>query len=263
VPEETPTTARDSVLATLTKGLVLCMVCALVVSTAAVGLRPQYEANKALDRKRNILLAAGLLEEGGDVEFLFDQVEPRLVDLATGEYVENVDPSGYDRRAARKDPQRSIAIPAEQDLARLRRRARYSNVYVVYDNARLRSVILPIYGAGLYSTLYGYIALAGDGNTVQGVRFYEHRETPGLGGRVDDPAWLAKWKGKQVCDQDGKARFALVKGSVDPEHPESRYRVDALSGATMTSRGVTNLVQYWLGDGGFGPFLARIRTQGG
>lgn len=263
MPEQAPTAARDGVLQTLMKGLVLCMVCAVVVSTAAVGLRPQYEANKALDRKRNILLAAGLLEEGGDVEFLFDQVQPRLVDLATGEYVESMDPAGFDQRAASKDPERSIAIPAEQDLARLRRRARYSNVYLVYDNARLRSVILPIYGAGLYSKLYGFIALAADGNTVQGVRFYEHGETPGLGGRVDDPAWLAKWKGKQVYDQDGKARFALVKGRVDPERPESRYRVDALSGATMTSRGVTNLMRYWLGNGGFGPFLARIRTQGG
>jgi Na+-transporting NADH:ubiquinone oxidoreductase subunit C len=241
----------------------LSMVCSVIVSTAAVALRPLQEANKALERKRNILLAAGLLREGEDINALFEQVDTRLVDLATGEYVEGVDVTTFDPRTAAKAPQTSVAIPRDRDIAKLRRRAKYAPVYLVRDNTGLRSVILPVHGPGLYSTLFGFIALSGDGNTVQGLRFYEHGETPGLGAEVDNPAWLGKWPDKRVYDEDGKVRLAVIKGTIDRASPEARYQVDGLAGATMTSRGVTNLVRYWLSEDGFAPFLARIRAQRG
>ena len=253
---------NDTVGKTMLVAVTLCLICSLVVSTAAVTLRPLQEANKVLDRKRNILLAAGLLEEGADVEYAFEQVQTRLVDLATGAYMEHTDPALHDQRAAAKDPELSVAIPPDEDLARIRRRTRTATVYLVEDSGGLRSVILPVYGAGLYSTLYGFIALAGDGNRVQGVRFYEHGETPGLGGEVDNPRWLAKWTGKQVADAQGQLRISVVKGGVAPDSPEVLYQVDAISGATITSRGVSNLMRYWLGEQGFGPFLAKIRSQG-
>ena len=253
---------NDTVGKTLLVAVTLCLVCSLVVSTAAVTLRPLQEANKALDRKRNILLAAGLLEKGADVESAFEQVQPRLVDLETGAYVEGTDPAVHDPRAAARDPGLSVAIPPQEDLARIHRRARQAIVYLVEYSGALRSVILPVYGAGLYSTLYGFVALAGDGNRVQGVRFYQHGETPGLGGEIDNPRWLSQWSGKQLTDAKGQLRISVVKGGVDPDSPEAHYQVDAISGATITSQGVSNLMRYWLGEQGFGPFLAKLRSKG-
>jgi Na+-transporting NADH:ubiquinone oxidoreductase subunit C len=262
VPEERSGSRNNETIGkTLLVAVTLCLVCSLVVSTAAVTLRPLQAANKALDMKRNILLAAGLLEEGVDVEFAFEQVQPRLVDLASGAYVD-ADPALHDPRAAARDPARSVAIPPNEDLAKIRRRARQATVYLVEYSDGSRSVILPVYGAGLYSTLYGFIALAGDGNRVQGVRFYEHGETPGLGGEIDNPRWLAKWNGKQLADTKGQLRISVIKGGVAPDSPEAQYQVDAIAGATITSRGVSNLMRYWLGEQGFGPFLAKFRSQG-
>jgi Na+-transporting NADH:ubiquinone oxidoreductase subunit C len=253
---------NDTVGKTLLVAVTLCLVCSLIVSTAAVTLRPLQEANKALDRKRNILLAAGLLEKGADVESAFEQVQPRLVDLETGTYVEHTDSAVHDPRAAARDPGLSVAIPPQEDLARIHRRARQAIVYLVEYRGGLRSVILPVYGAGLYSTLYGFVALAGDGNRVQGVRFYQHGETPGLGGEIDSPRWLSQWNGKQLTDAKGQLRISVVKGGVDPDSPEAHYQVDAISGATITSQGVSNLMRYWLGEQGFGPFLAKLRSKG-
>jgi Na+-transporting NADH:ubiquinone oxidoreductase subunit C len=263
MPENSGETRNnDTVGKALLVAVTLCLVCSLVVSTAAVTLRPLQEANRLLDKKRNILLAAGLLEEGMDVEPAFEQVQPRLVELATGNYVNDTDPALYDQLAAARDPGLSVAIPADKDLAKIRRRARHATVYLVEAGDGLRSVILPVYGAGLYSTLYGFIALSGDGNRVQGVRFYEHGETPGLGGEIDNPRWLSQWNGKQVNDAMGQLRISVVKGSVAPDSPEAKHQVDAISGATITSRGVSELIRYWLGDQGFGPFLSKIRSRG-
>lgn len=257
-----PRRANDGIGKILLVALSLCVVCSVVVSTAAVILRPLQDANKTLERKRNILSAAGLYRDGEDIDVLFQQVQTRLIDIATGEYVPDADAAAYDQRAAAKAPGTSIAISPQQDIAKIRRRAKHAPVYLVSDDNGTRSIVLPVHGYGLYSTLYGFAALAGDGNTVQGLRFYEHGETPGLGAEVDNPDWLAKWPDNLVFDDDGKVRLAVVKGTVDPASPDARHQVDGLAGATMTSRGVTNLIHYWLGEEGFAPFLARIRAEG-
>ncbi|MGB0764601.1 MAG: NADH:ubiquinone reductase (Na(+)-transporting) subunit C, partial [Luminiphilus sp.] len=111
---------------------------------------------------------------------------------------------------------------------------------------------------GLWSTLYGFVALESDGNTIAGLGFYEHKETPGLGGEVDNPRWKNLWKGKQVY-RDGAVAISVVKGSVDQGSDAANWQVDGLSGATLTSRGVSNLVQYWLGEDGFEPYLRNLR----
>ncbi len=266
MPEDTNSSlqqSKDSIGNILRVALSLCVVCSVIVSTAAVTLKPLQEANKVLERKRNILLAADLYREGEDIDLLFEQVETRLVDLATGEYVEGVDATAYDQRAAARAPDTGVVIPRDKDIAKIRRRAKDAPVYLVRDSTGVRSVILPVHGYGLYSTLYGFIALSSDGNTVQGMRVYEHGETPGLGGEVANPAWLATWRDKEVYDEEGKVRLAVVKGVVDRDSPEVRFQVDGLAGATMTSRGVTNLVHYWLGEEGFGPFLAKVRAERG
>lgn len=252
--------SNDSTAKTLIVAFSLSIVCAIFVSSAAVMLKPVQEVNKALDRKRNILAAAGMLEEGKSVEEQFAEVSTRVVDLRTGKFVDDVDAQKYDQRKAAKDPAQSEQLSAEQDMAKISRRENYSLVYVVEDSTgEIEKIILPIHGYGLWSTLYGYIALESDGNTVAGLGFSEHGETPGLGGEVDNPRWKANWPGKKVY-RDGEVAIGLIKGAVDPASANAPWQVDGLAGATLTARGVTNLVQFWLGENGFEPFLNNLNA---
>ena len=242
---------------------VLCVICSVLVSSAAVFLRPTQAINKALDKKKNIIMAAGLKVEGADVDELFKNIEPKIVDMATGQYVEDVDPNSYDQRRAAKDPTQSIAVPPDKDLGDIKRKANYASVYLVRKNEQVKKVILPVHGLGLWSTLYGFLALDGkDLNTIKGLVFYEHAETPGLGGEVDNPAWKALWNGKEAFDKDGNIRIEVIKGKVDPSRDGAKYQVDGLSGATITSRGVRSMLRYWLSAEGFGAYLTRLKEQG-
>jgi Na+-transporting NADH:ubiquinone oxidoreductase subunit C len=250
--------SNDSTKKTLIVALLLSLVCAIFVSSAAVMLQPVQEVNKALDRKRNILAAAGMLEPGKSVEEQFAKVTTRVVDLRTGKFTDEVDPAKYDQRKAAKDPKRSEELSDQEDIAKISRREDYSLVYVVEDeNGKLDKIILPIRGYGLWSTLYGFIALDSDADTVAGLGFYEHGETPGLGGEVDNPRWKALWPGKEVY-RDGDVALSLIKGTVDPNSSNAPWQVDGLAGATLTSRGVTNLLHFWLGQNGFEPFLKNL-----
>ena len=242
----------------------VCLVCALLVSTAAVSLRPRQDANRALDRKQNILLAAGLQAEGKRIDEIYAQrILPRVVELATGEHMEGIDPEKYDPRRMARDPEASQSVPPEDDLASIRRRANYAVVYLVEDEGRVAKLILPVHGLGLWSTLYGFLTLDyGDLTTIRNLVFYEHGETPGLGGEVDNPDWRAQWDGKQVYDEYGAVRLEVIKGQVNPQRPEARHQVDGLSGATLTSQGVDRMLKYWLGQHGFGPYLAKLKRQG-
>ena len=254
---------RETVGKTFLVATLLCLVCSFLVSSAAVYLRPTQAVNKALDKKRNIVMAAGLEAEGKSIDELFAQIEPKVVDLATGEYVEMDDPAAYDQRRAAKDPAQSVAVAADIDRASIKRRAKYASVYLVRKGDQVKKLILPVHGLGLWSTLYGFIALdARDLNTIKGLVYYEHAETPGLGGEVDNPAWKALWNGKKVFDEKGEVRIEVIKGKVDPSRPGSQYQVDGISGATITARGVKEMLRYWLDEEGFGPFLARLKAQG-
>ncbi len=252
--------SNDSTSKTLFVAFAVSIVAAIFVATATVMLKPVQEINKALDRKRNILAAAGMLEEGKSVEEQFAQIKTRIVDLRTGKFVEDMDPEKYNPRKAAKDPSSSSKLTPEQDLAKISRREHYSIVYVVEDNTGdIDKVILPVRGYGLWSTLYGFVALESDANTVAGLGFYEHGETPGLGGEVDNPRWKAMWPGKEVY-RDGDVAVGLIKGTVDPSATNAPWQVDGLAGATLTSVGVTNLLHFWMGEDGFEPFLNNLKA---
>ena len=155
----------------------------------------------------------------------------------------------------------SQQLTGEQDIASIRRRADYSTVYVVENtDGSIKTLILPIHGYGLWSTLYGFMALESDLQTVVGLGFYQHAETRGLGGEVDNPNWKAQWQGKVVYDESGDVDISVIKGSVDPNSPKAEHQIDGLAGATLTSRGVESLVRFWLGEDGFGPFLDHLRA---
>ncbi|MDB4032300.1 Na(+)-translocating NADH-quinone reductase subunit C [Porticoccaceae bacterium] len=250
---------NDSISKTFGVALALCIVCAVVVSSAAVILRPTQEINKLIDLKTNILASAGLLQEGVSIETQFEQITPRVVDLSTGRFTDAIDAATYDQRKASKDPALSTALDPKQDPAKIKRRANYATVYMVEGEQGIEKIILPIKGYGLWSTLYGFIALESDLETVAGIGFYEHTETPGLGGEVDNPKWKSSWIGKQAYNQ-GELAITVLKGKADMSRAGSESQIDGLAGATLTTRGVDNLVRYWLGDQGFRPLINSLKT---
>ena len=248
---------RDSVANTLAMAAGVSLVCSILVATASVVLKSRQEANEASFRQQIVLDVAGVYTPGKDIGEQFAAIDARLVDLASGDYVTTINADDFDALAASNDKALGIAIPAELDIAGLRRRAIYAPVYLVKEDGETRQIILPVYGSGLWSTMYGYLALAPDGRTIRGLRFYQHAETPGLGDQVDRAEWLAKWPGKQVFDEQGKVRIEVVRGQAGVGD-DAVYQVDGMSGATLTGRGVSKLLQYWMGPHAFGPYLGRL-----
>ena len=255
---------NDTITKTLIVAGLVSIICSVIVSSAAIALRSKQIKNKALDRKKNILMAAGLLEEGKSIENLFKKFETRIVDLSTGKYNNDLDVTTFDQRKAAKSEDYGINIQKGLDLGGNKRMSKYALVYIDLDEkGGLQQLVLPVHGKGLWSTLYGFLALGADTTTINGFAFYEHGETPGLGGEVDNPLWKAQWIGKKAFDETWNTRIEVLKGKVNPNSPNIEYQVDGLSGATITSRGVRDLLQYWLGEDGFGPFLNNIRTLEG
>ena len=255
---------KDKILALSNDSLEKTIVVALAVCfVSAVALKPLQIYNKALDMKKNILEVAGLLDEGTDIDQAFkEKIEAKIVDLETGDYVVDIDADDYDQRRAAKDPAQSVGIPREKDKAGIKRKAKLAKVYLVKSGDRIQSIILPVHGYGLWSTMYGFLAIDADGQTVQSINFYDQAETPGLGGEVVNPNWRALWKGKKIYSQSGEPVLGLIKGTVDPSKPSAETKVDGLAGATLTSVGVTNLVRYWMSSEGFAPYLNKVRTKG-
>jgi Na+-transporting NADH:ubiquinone oxidoreductase subunit C len=192
------------------------LICSILVASAAVMLKPRQLKNEEEFRQRIILDVAGLYEPGADIATLYAAIQPRMVDLASGEQ---------------------------------------APVYLVMDGSEIEQVILPVEGAGLWATMYGFLAVENDGRTARGLRFYDHGETPGLGDQVDKPAWREQWQGKKLFGPDGKPQITIVKGYAPDD---SDFEIDGLAGATLTARGVTSLVQYWIGENGYGPYLQQL-----
>ncbi|KJF85491.1 Na(+)-translocating NADH-quinone reductase subunit C [Photobacterium phosphoreum] len=253
---------KDSFSRTLIFVVVLSLVCSIIVSTAAVVLRPKQQENAVLDVQRNILAVAGLLNKDTNIQQTYKQfIEPKLVNIDTGNYVAEVageNAAKYNQRDAAKNDKESIKLPANEDFAKIIRRANVATVYLVKDAAgTLTKVILPIHGNGLWSMMYAFVAVATDGNTIDGITYYDQAETPGLGGEVENPTWREQFVGKKLYDMNFKPAIKILKGGapVGTDH-----QVDGLSGATLTSNGVQHTFDFWFGAQGFGPYLAKLRA---
>ncbi|MEK9765176.1 MAG: Na(+)-translocating NADH-quinone reductase subunit C [Thalassolituus sp.] len=260
---------NDSIQKTLIVAILLCLVCAIIVAGAAVSLKPMQQANKVEDKKKNVLAAADLLQDGVSVEEQFKQITTRIVNLEAGRFATDaelaeikaagLDPKNFDQRKSSKMPELSSALKGENDPASIKRLEKYAAVYMIEKNGEIEKIILPIHGYGLWSTLYGFVALKGDMDTIVGLGFYSHAETPGLGGEVDNPKWKSLWEGKEIYNDNGDVAISVVKGQAEQGNP---HQVDGLSGATLTSRGVNNLVRFWVGDQAFGSLLTKLKEQG-
>ncbi|CAH9049814.1 Na(+)-translocating NADH-quinone reductase subunit C [Pseudoalteromonas holothuriae] len=239
---------NESIGKTLGVVVGLCLVCAIVVSFASVQLRPLQQANKIKDVQRNILTAAGFKDIENVEETFKANIESRVIDMKTGEFVD-VDPLSFDFESTKYDAERSFALEKENDLAGIQRMTYNSPVYLVKgDGSDVSTVILPIQGYGLWGIMFGFLAMDEDGQTIKAIQFFKHKETAGLGGEIENPKWTATWEGKQLP-------IDIVKGTAG----NNEHKIDGLSGATLTSNGVDNTIDFWTSEKGFGPFLAKVR----
>lgn len=258
--------SKESLNQTIITALALCIVCSVVVSAAVVLLKPTQTANKSFERKKNVVTAAGLYEptfSKAEVEDEFEAFQAKVVDLETGKYLTEtqlndlgIDPNTFDQRKAAKTAELSKTLSGAEDIANIKRRSKYAGVYIKEKDGQIERMVLPVHGYGLWSTLYGFLAVGGTGNDVLGLTFYSHAETPGLGGEVDNPSWKALWQGKKIYTDAGEVGLTVMKGAA-PQG--SDYEIDGLSGATLTSKGVANLIEYWMGEDGFGPYLTNVQ----
>ncbi|MDD9947147.1 MAG: Na(+)-translocating NADH-quinone reductase subunit C [Myxococcales bacterium] len=243
----------------------VCGVCSVFVAGSAVSLKERQETNKVLDRQGKVLDVAGLVGEGEDlsaqeISARYEKnIKPELITLKTGEPAEG-DAATFDQKRAASDPATSEAAPANS--AKVMRLPNEALVFKIEQEGKLKGLIVPIEGKGLWSTLYGYLALQADARTIKGITFYQHGETPGLGGEVDNPRWKALWKDRLAFNEGWEPQISVKKGTAGSAE-EDPYQVDGLSGATITSRGVTHLVQFWLGEHGYGPYLEKYRKANG
>lgn len=237
----------------------VCLVCSLVVSTAAVSLRSTQEKNALNEKRINILVAAGLAQPGerlraATINERFEQVTPVVVEFASGELVEDKDPETYDMYAAAQSSDEGRALA--DDPASIKRIAKDGSAYLLIKDDHIERVILPVQGYGLWSTMYGFTALTLDsGAEITGLTFYSHGETPGLGALITDPRWQAQWEGVIPYNDNGQPQIQVVKSGARSE----RGQVDAISGATLTSRGVEYLMNFWLGEQGYESFIQHIK----
>lgn len=252
---------NDSISKTLTVVILLCLVCAIIVAGTAVSLKPKQAENRVLDKQKNILIAANLLPDNATPDVIQqtyqDLITAKVVDLETGEYVEDIDASTFDQRARSKDPEHSINLTGEQDVASIKRRSNKALVYLAKDESgEFSSYILPVHGYGLWSTMYAFVAVKPDANTIINLNYYEQGETPGLGAEIENPKWKSIWVGKEIYNDDGEMAINIIKGEAPKE---SKHKIDGLSGATLTGNGVQYTFDFWMGELGFKTYLEKQR----
>ncbi len=259
---------KESTRKTITVAFLVCLICSVLVSATAVGLRSIQKKNQALDKIKNILSAAGLPVESGDVVQVYEErIRPRLLHIKSGkfidesEYPEGLSPQTYDLKSVLKNSEYTQPLDPANDPAKIQQIPEWAAVYEVLEGEEVSRYILPVAGKGLWSTMYGFLALDNDFNILQGLTFYEHGETPGLGGEVDNPVWKKLWINRPAFDEEGNLRIEVIKGTVDDLSPKAKYQIDGLSGSTLTTRGVHDLIRFWLGDHGYGQWIERNRPE--
>lgn len=214
-----------------------------MLSLAATSLKERQDLNVTIDIKKNILRSLGFSESDD---------EPWTQETVQDIFEKNIDSFVIDNDG-NKVPDVSVDNIIQ------------ANQYPVYCNhipgGGIDGYAIPISGKGLWSTLYGYIALESDGITVKGITFYKHGETPGLGAEVEKDWFTSNFVGKRIVDDNGKlVSIQIIKGEVDDRSSDAYHQVDGISGATMTSKGLNAFLMSDLKK--YEPFFQRVRKEG-
>ena len=249
---------KDSTLNITLVGIGLCLVCSAIISLIAIQLRSLQIENAVLDQQKKIVSSAGLKEVYASVENAMSNIKSIIINLDEGEIVD-LNPQTYELAKELREDGKYKFLSAEEDIASIKKREKFSKIYIEYKDDKINTIILPVRGYGLWGILYGYLALENDFNTVAGLEFYEHKETPGLGAEIDNPKWKSLWKGKKIYKDNGEVSLKVIKGSVLNNSINYNYEVDGLSGATLTCNGVSNLIAYWMGNDGYLNFIQKLK----
>ncbi len=250
--------SNDSILKTFLVVFLLCVVCSVLVCMAAL-VRIDREAYNQLLETRSTVLAAGGYEDqlaaGASADELFANFEMKVINLDTGEIATEINPEEFNPKAVMDNPDMVVAIPAAFDIANIKQRPKFVRVFIDKNNGQ---VVLPISGPGMWGVMNAYIGVEKDGSTVNGLKFYQHSETPGLGAEIEKPKFLNQWVGKKLYGNSGNLAIKVVKnGRYDPKAADAQNTIDGLAGATVTGDKVQAMVQYWFSDHGYGKFLAK------
>ena len=245
---------NESRTKTIGMAFLVAAVCAVLVNGATVVLRPIQAQNRAHEQQVRLeaLVSAipgmsELVEGAGG-----DALSAVVVDLETGWAANDVSPDTLD--AALQDAANWTPLTAEQDIAGLGTRPNFTQIYILRNGEDVSLAILPIAGAGYQGPIQGMLAMHGDMNTIAGLAITEQVETPGLGARIEEPAWQAQFPGIKVRDPSGKLRFTIQRGPATND-----YEVDGITGATRTSNAMTQIIRFWMGPEGYEPFFDAVK----
>ena len=211
------------------------IVLGIIIATTADNLRERQKTNEELDIKKNILYALGYKQN----------IDNPWTNKIVESLYNNINEIYLDRKGTVYQKQEDI----EKNPLK---------IYQRMDNGLITGYAIPIEGKGLWGTMYGYFAIEPDAVTVKGITFYRHKETPGLGGEVDKDWFKNNFIGKRLVDNDGKlVSIEVIKGFVSDKDPEAYRKVDGISGATITGKGVTNFLKKDLDK--YEPYFKKIR----
>ena len=243
---------NESRTKTVAMAFLVAAICAILVSTATVVLRPIQAANRAAEQQARLeSLVAGvpgmsaLLAQGGTLSTV-------VVNLKRGAAAKDITPETLE--TALSEAANWTSLTPAQDIAGLGNRPDYAQIYLLRDGDEISLALLPVAGVGYNGRIDAILALRGDMQTIAGLTVTDQSETPGLGARIEEPAWQAQFAGKRATDDRGNIRFAVARGPAANDH-----EVDGITGATRTSNAVTQMMRFWLGPDGYGPLIAAIR----
>ena len=203
--------------------------CGGLLAFAAEGLKEKQQFNIDMEQKKNILATVITVEEGIDINDLYSKrVKAFVVDFQ-GEVKAGMQPKDVNLAAEYKKSPDQRLLPVYE----------FKNET---DSSKTDYVVLPVYGYGLWNSIWGFVALKADFNTIQGVKFAHAGETPGLGARIEtDEEVQERYKGKTIFDKDKLVSVTMMKGEGN-DYSKNPHRVDGMSGATLTAKGVNNML---------------------
>ena len=209
----------------------ITIVLGFLLSFSAASLKDKQDFNIEIDIKKNILSSLNIPTDQSekltqsDIQKIYDEEITTL----------NIDENG---------------MKSEDGALR---------VYIAMDGVKPTGYSIPISGKGLWSTIYGYIALEPDGKTVKGITFYKHGETPGLGGELEKEWFTSNYKGKKIYNEEEElVSIEIVKGQVNQNDLNAIHQVDGISGSTLTGRGMNKFIARDLNT--YKSFLERVKA---
>jgi Na+-transporting NADH:ubiquinone oxidoreductase subunit C len=245
---------------------VTALVCSILVTFTVVKLQPIQKSYQNIERNRALVQISGLTNDinllsDREIVNIFQKIEARIIDLRVGQFDTKYNPDTFDTWTIDNNPELSIPIPTENDIAHLSRRSQLITVYLVKDKDTMDRILLPIYGQGMWSKIYGFIALETDLNTIADIIIYKQAETSGIGDKILNSDWQSSWRKRKIYDDKGRLQIGIKGGQSDQKSLVSVHQIDAITGATVTVDAVKNLVRYWFGVHGYEPFLDNFRAE--